>query len=517
MRLNETRTAAASPAAGRRRASQEHHVVNSRILDAAPGQTAVRPRPPARRGRGWGWRARTLLPALLVALAALPATLTAQRADLERILQRKVLGNGLEVIVVESHGVPLATVELDVRNGSFTQTPEYAGLAHLYEHMFFRANADYPRPGEFMDRASGLGAVFNGTTREEQVNYYLTVPADSVEGALHFLNSAFRAPLFLSEELQRERQVVLGEYDRAESSPFFDFENAMTKALYPGNFSRKNTIGDRRVIETATPEMMRAIQRKYYVPNNSSIIVTGDVDPRRVFALAERIFSDMPRGADPFEADPIPPIPPLAGDTAVVVEKPVSAVTVMIQWQGPSVGKDPGATYAADVFSDVLNDPASGFHQRLVDSGLWQAVGVNYYTLNNVGPITISGQTTPDKLKAALAALDKEVARFTDPTYFSRDGLQAAKASRAVESAFGIERASGLSHTIGFWWSVKDLDYFLGYVDNMAQQTAADLAGYARTYITGKPRVVGVLLSPEARRAAGITETELARRAGAVQ
>ncbi|HEX5581756.1 MAG TPA: pitrilysin family protein [Gemmatimonadaceae bacterium] len=461
--------------------------------------------------------AAVALVAASAATVALPARADAQsRVELEQFISSRTLPNGLEVIVVENHGVPLVTVELDVRNGAFTQTPEYAGLAHLYEHMFFRANATWPQPGAFLDRAAELGAVFNGTTQEERVNYYLTVPADSVEGAMRFLWAATERPLFLPDELAAERQVVIGEYDRAESSPFFDFQNEMTRALYPGQFSRKNTIGDRRVIQTATPAMMRTIQSKYYVPNNSLLVVSGDVAPERAFALAERIFGGWKRGADPFVADPIPPLPALQKDEVVLMERPVSAVTVMLQWQGPSVGKDRAATYAADVFSDVLNDPGSAFQQRLVDSGLWQGVGVNYYTLNQVGPITISGQTTPDKLKPALAALEAEISRFGDPAYFSADELAAAKAKRAVESAHGAERASGLSHTIGFWWSVADVDYFMGYIDSMAGQTAADLARYGSTYIVGKPRVTGLLLSPEARRQSGVTATELGR-AGRVQ
>ena len=112
------------------------------------------------------------------------------------MIQRKVLANGLEVIVVENHGVPLATIEIDVKNGSFTQTPEYEGLAHMYEHMFFRADAKYPGVSEFWDRASDLGAVFNGTTAEERVNYYMTVPADSAAAALKLLAAALREPLF---------------------------------------------------------------------------------------------------------------------------------------------------------------------------------------------------------------------------------------------------------------------------------------------------------------------------------
>jgi zinc protease len=442
-------------------------------------------------------------------LYLLPAVLPAQRSELEKIIKRRVLPNGLEVIVIENHGVPLATVEVNVRNGSFTQTPEYAGLAHMYEHMFFRANADYPQSEMYLDRAAQLGAVFNGTTQEETVSYYLTVPADSVRGAIQWLAPALRALLFLDSELAVERQVVIGEYDRNESSPFFQLQRQMDMKLYPGNYSRKNVIGDRQVVATTTPAKMRYIQRKYYIPNNSVLIVAGDVNPDSIFSIAGKQLGSWPRGADPFATDPIPEIPPLAANDAVVAEAGVNAVTVLLQWQGPSVGKDPKSTYAADVFSDLLNDPRSRFQQRLVDSGLWQGVTVNYYTLNHTGPITISGQTSPEKLRPALAALDSEIAKLNDPAYFDPDELQAAQAHRSVTSAFGREQASAFAHTLGFWWSVASLEYYMGYVDNMANQTTADLRAYANRYIIGKPHVTGVLISPEGQRQIHLTVDEL--------
>jgi zinc protease len=146
---------------------------------------------------------------VLLASALAPVPARGQRAELEKIIQRKVLANGLEVIVVENHGVPLATIEIDVKNGSFTQTPEYEGLAHMYEHMFFRANSKYPEPNQFWDRASDLGAVFNGTTQEERVNYYMTVPAEKLGDGIQLLATALRGPLFRRDELERERQVVI--------------------------------------------------------------------------------------------------------------------------------------------------------------------------------------------------------------------------------------------------------------------------------------------------------------------
>jgi zinc protease len=432
-----------------------------------------------------------------------------QRAELDKIIQRKVLANGLEVIVVENHGVPLATIEIDVKNGSFTQTPEYEGLAHMYEHMFFRANAKYPEPNQFWDRASDLGAVFNGTTEPERVNYYMTVPSEKLADAIALQASAIRTPLFRRDELERERQVVIGEYDRSESSPFFALSREMDKKLFPGNYSRKNTIGDRQIVLTTTPEKMRIIQKKYYVPNNSVLIVAGDVNPSAVFQLAERELGSWSRGPDPFVADPIPPIPPLQKSEGVVVEAPVGAVTFQVQWQGPSVGEDPKSTYAADVFSDILNDPSSQFQQKLVDSGLWQAVGVNYWTLNHTGPITISGQTSPEQLRDALAALYTEIAKFDTPGYFTSDELEAVKAHRAVTSAFDRERASGFAHTLGFWWSVASLEYYMGYVDYMAQQTIGDLRAYARRYIVGKPHIAGILIAPDARQSLKLAPNDL--------
>jgi zinc protease len=448
------------------------------------------------------------LTAVLATLIA-PA-LHAQRAELERRIQRQVLPNGLEVIVVENRGVPLVTIEVDVRNGSFTQGPQFEGLSHLYEHMFFKANAEYPEPDQFVARASELGAEFNGQTREEVVNYYLTLPADSLEGGMRFLAAPLKGPLFRRDELERERAVVIGEYDRNESSPFYHFTTAVDKALWTTAWSRKNPLGERAVISKTTPEQMRFIQQRYYIPNNSAIVVTGDVAPEHAFALARSIFGDWKRGPDPFVIDPIPQVPPLDRNKGVITEQPVGSVVVMLKWEGPSAVKDAADTYAADVFSDVLNQPESRFQQRLVDSGLFQSVGVNYYTLNHVGPITIAGETSPDKLREALAALEDEIGKVTSSDYFSTEELEFTKQHRIVDAMFQLERASGFAHQLGFWWAVTGLDYFYGYTDMMAKQTPDDLRRYARTYIVGKPHVVGVLLSPQVRRRLGLTEAELA-------
>jgi len=137
---------------------------------------------------------------------------------------------------------------------------------------------------------------------------------------------------------------------------------------------------------------------------------------------------------------------------------------------------------------------------------------VNYYTLNNVGPITISGQTSPDRLRTALKALDTETARSAQGGLLQRgrNGRRQG-AARPSPSAFEREKASAFSHTIGFWWSVSGLEYYLKYVDEMARRSPAQLQEYARKYIIDRARVVGVLLSPAARAQLNLTDDELSR------
>src|ERR671918_1582966 len=102
------------------------------------------------------------------------------------------LDNGLEVVVIENHRVPLATIEIAVKNGAYTEGPEYSGLSHLFEHMFFKANKDYPDQEKFIRRTEELGAIWNGTTGYERVNYFFTFDKDSLEAGLRFMNAAIR-------------------------------------------------------------------------------------------------------------------------------------------------------------------------------------------------------------------------------------------------------------------------------------------------------------------------------------
>jgi zinc protease len=255
---------------------------------------------------------------------------------------------------------------------------------------------------------------------------------------------------------------------------------------------------------------MRLIQSRYYIPNNSALIVTGDADPEKVFKLAEDLFGGWKRGEDPFVKFPIVDHPPLPKSEGVILNKEgVENVYVIVGWQGPSVGKDNASTYAADVFSYIVQQPGSRLNRALVDSGLAAGVEVHYYTQRNVGPIRISLSTTPEKAKAALDVLYKEIAQFNNPDYFTDEELANAKTLLEAEDLFRREKLSDYTHSLGFWWSSTGIEYYRGYYKNLRAISRNDIKRYVSTYILGKPHVGVALISTADQQKSKLTEQDL--------
>lgn len=423
------------------------------------------------------------------------------------------LDNGLQVLVIEDASVPLATVEITVHNGAYTESPEYDGLSHLYEHMFFKANKDIPSQEDFMDRVHQLGISFNGTTSNERVNYFVTLSSEKVREGLEFMNSAIRYPLFLEEEMKKENPVVDGEFQRAESNPVFFLLKDLQKHMWKDNYSRKNTIGDHDIILTATPEKMRTIQHKYYYPNNSIIVVAGDVDHEDMFKEVEEIYGDWePWKVDPFKEYPIPEFEPIEETETFVTENENSQVPIIVYgFQGPDTRNDLDATYAADVFSYIVSQTSAKLQHDLVDSGLAYQVSVNYQTCKYTGPIQIFLVPNPQKIKEALAVLDENISKWADPDYFTDEQLETAKNLLAISETYGKESTSDFVHTVTYWWASASIQYYTNYIKNVQKVTRQDIADYVNKYIIGKPHIEGLLINPEMKEAMGIENFESLR------
>ena len=425
------------------------------------------------------------------------AAATAARFPEAKLISH-VLANGLEIIILEDHSVPLVTIALAVKNGSYTEPPDLNGLSHLYEHMFFKQNRAIANAEDYLRTIGQLGIAYNGTTREEVVEYYFTTTSPNIRTAMQFMKDATRYPLFEENEFAREKEVVIGEIDRNESNPFFPLNQAMNSRMFSKYTSRKNPLGNRQTVSGATTDMMRLIQQRYYVPNNSALVVTGDVTPAEVFKMADEFYGDWARRTkDPFLEFPLVEHPPLTKSEGAVVTSPVQNVVISIGWHGPSIGKDNPATYAADVFSFILRQPNSRFQRNLVDSGLVTAVDLGYYTQRNVGPIQLIAQTTPDKTRAAVKAIYNEIAHFNDKDYFTEEQLESAKALLESDDLYSREKLSEYTHTLSFWWASTGLDYFRGYLGRLRATSRDDISRYITTYIQGKPHVGLALMSPE--------------------
>ncbi|GAA4340041.1 pitrilysin family protein [Mucilaginibacter gynuensis] len=411
----------------------------------------------------------------------------------------KKLPNGLEVVVIENSKVPLATIEIAVKNGAYTEGPEYSGLSHLFEHMFFKANKDYPDQEKFLKRTQELGAIWNGTTDVERVNYFFTFDRDSLNAGLKFMNAAIRFPIYREEDMKKERPVVDGEFQRAESDPGFQLWYETQQKLWGDLLTRKNPIGVHEVINNATPAKMMIIKDKYYFPNNSLLTICGDVKHDAAFALAEKIFGDWASsGFDPHVKYPIPPFKPLTKDEYFVKESTIAQTPyIQYSWQGPSYLTDSASTIAADVFSTIVGLNSSKLQQALVDKGLASSVSVSYTTCKYVGPIEVFVVPNPNKIKECTDEVLKQINAWDKADYYTDAQLTDAKAIMKRNNLRRKEKPSSLASQMSYQWCSTSLNYFTDLDSNYQKVTRADIKKFLDTYIIGKPKVAGIILKPE--------------------
>jgi zinc protease len=456
-----------------------------------------------------GTRLAVALAALLAVGTALLTTTQSRAAEPEDLIEETTLDNGLKVISIYDPSLPIATVEIAIRHGAFAESPEYDGLSHLYEHMFFKGNDALPNQEAYLDRLRELGIVFNGTTSTERVNYFYTLPVSNVKAGLEVMKHSITSPKFDTREFAKEKKIVLSEYDRAESQPQYAFSRQMQRLLWYEHPSRKITLGSREAIESATIDQMKTIQERYYVPNNAALMIAGDVKPERAFELAKSVYGDWTKGQDPYEAHPVPDHPPLENHEYLVQTGDVKVPSIELRWQGPSVDEDPKATYAADVLSFILGQPTSQFQKDLVDSGIALNANLSYYTQKHTGPINASASANTKQLKEAIRTLLREIHELDDPNYYTDEQLENAKTILEARDIYGREKTSSFAHTVTFWWAVDDLDYYTGYVDNLKEVTRQDIADYVSEYVIGEPFVLGVLLNSKAKEKLGLSEKDL--------
>lgn len=438
----------------------------------------------------------TVLPVSLALVSLAPAVAAAQQNTLAAITHADSLDNGMRVIVVENHAIPLATVDVVVKTGAMSQDTTDEGVPHLFEHMLFSGYRGMFHE-TFGQDVGSIHAAYNGQTQEELVSYFVTVPSQSVDRGIDILSTLVREPHFEQEDLNKQRMVVLDEMSRDISDPRQHLNTAVGRMLWGSGWPQKDPLGSAFPLFAATPQRLDQIFHEYYVPNNAALVVTGDVSAPKVFEWARSHFGGWRRRPDPYKRHPVPAVPPLKVSQATVVAADVPDVTILVEWQGPSVGMQRSDTYAADVLSQLADDEESEFQKRLVETGLFQSASIGYQTLSHVGPIQFYGTTTVEKLAAALTVLQTEVMLMGSDTYFDPDALSIAAKQRRVGLSFDLELGPELAGQYAEWWATSGLDYYVTYGDSLAARTPADLQHFAKKYLVGRPFAIGALVAPK--------------------
>ncbi len=409
------------------------------------------------------------------------------------------LKNGLQVFLIEKKAIPMATVLIAVRNGSFIETNDNNGLAHLYEHMFFKANEKIPSQPEFIrsldEMGVELGPNMNAYTSTESVRYFFTIQSQYIKRGIGFMADALISPKFLQEELERERKVVIGEFDRYEASPTeVFFQKNFMERMFRDNFVRKNVIGQRPVILSASQAQMKEIQHRYYIPNNSALFIVGEFNESEVRDDIEKNFGVWKSGPNPLEQFPVPEHPALQKSESFTEEGPVQTVHLALGFHGPKLTFDDQDLVALDIMSSILGFQSSPLQKELVHTNIASSAGFWAWSQRYTSPLVFSIEADPATAQKAYDTLFNLVARIRQGGFFNDADLKTAQTSIEVSSAYDRESGQKYALTLAsIWSSTGDLKFYHDYVTAVKKVTLADLDRCAKKYFS-QPYILGALM-----------------------
>lgn len=415
--------------------------------------------------------------------------------------------NGLDIIAMPSAKVPLVTIVLVSKAGARTETKENNGLTHLWEHMFFKGNARLPDQEAFNAKIRELGIVYNGDTSSEIVRYYFTLPSNNLEQGLQFMADAISTPLLDQKELERERKVVLDEYDRNASQPGFELDNIERMTLYGNQEYLRNALGRRRIIETATKDQLLQIKKDVFVPANCALIVSGDFDAAALPKLIDKHFADWktPNDWKPIDRGPFPAFPK---SQRIVMTHPMAQNALLqLTYNGPRALFETKDTYNADILISLLNHHSGKFYKKFIDSGLTLGAQLSYHTQGLAGELVVYSMVKPTLLAKVEDALERETKEWLKPDYFTKSQLDDVRRQLIVGHIFELNKPSDYAKTLAFWWGTTGMDYLSGYIPEMEKVELADIRKFVQKYFAGTPPISTVLVNTKEAQAAGIADT----------
>ena len=449
--------------------------------------------------------------AALLSLAALagPPPLPAQAAPLRVPFQIDTLPNGLTLIVHEDHSVPIVSVNLWYHTGSGNEKPGRTGFAHLFEHLMFMGseNAEYPAFDRLLEAA---GANNNGSTTEDRTNYFEWGPANAAPLMLWLEadRMGWLLPVMTGEKVDLQRDVVKNERRQSyENRPYGLAFETILRMMYPAEHPYSwPVIGSMTDLSAASLEDVKDFFRRYYAPNNASLVVAGDVQAAEVRALSERYFAEIPRG--PAIEHPATPAFALARDTTAVLEDRVELPRLYFNWHTVK-GFAPDDAPLELLSYLLTGEKNSRLTQQLVHDRQIATEVVSYQDGKRLdGDFMIYATARPDHpLTELQTVIDAELARLAAEGPTARE-LEQAK--NATEAAFlrQLEEVSEKADRLNsYYYRVGQPDFFERDLARYRAVTAEDIQRVARQYLAAHRVILSVV--PQGR-------TDLAAKPAAV-
>ena len=292
-------------------------------------------------------------------------SITASLPAIDVPFEKFQLANGLTVIVNEDHKAPLVSVNVWYHIGSKDEPEGRHGFAHLFEHLMFNGSEHYN--DEFFRALEPAGATgINGSTNRDRTNYFETVPTAALDLAL-FLESDRMGHLLGAidqAKLDEQRGVVLNEKRQGENQPYGSLREILSQQSFPpGHPYSWTTIGSETDLNAATLDDVKAWFKRYYGPNNATLVIAGDIDVATAKAKAEQYFGAIPAGEPVTHARGW--VAPLIGEKRIEVNDRVPLPRLYMIWNLPGDGERDAVLL--DLFADLLSNGKTGrLFERLV-------------------------------------------------------------------------------------------------------------------------------------------------------
>ena len=418
------------------------------------------------------------------------------RLDLLKGIERRVLSNGMTVLVKEDHRLPIATVVTSYRVGSVNEVEGATGLAHFLEHMMFKGTSKL-RKGEIDAITFEAGGANNAYTTNDYTAYWFTVHSEAFDRFLEIEADRMRNCLLDRREWESERKVVIEELNRNLDRPWGRLEHEIEPAVFKTSSYHHPVIGFRKDLDNMVYENMVRFYQDHYGPNNATMVIFGDVKKDGAFAKVNELFGKI--GPVKETAPTRMPEPPAAQEVRFDFETDKSLHRIGLAYRSDRVGSP------TDIHLDVLGQilatgKDSRLYKRLVDgNGPCSEISTVNDTRKYDGVWFVFAELREKRDPAQVEAVVlEELERLKKEEIPARE-LQKAKNILAANFVFSKERQYSLADDIARFEAFGAPDYLRDYLKRVGETTPAELQEMAARLFTKENRTVATAKAKSGR------------------